>query len=128
MDGQLYINNVRTGLLYRIAVNADGSAGAVTPLQTSRPLEGPDGMRPTADGRFVFAENRGGKISIGTVNGDAIQIETLREGFDFPPGIAVAGNTIWVIEGKSKFRNDPNLKTADAGAFVVTPLTLPPRK
>ncbi len=127
-DGQLYVNNVRTGLHYRIAVNADGSAGAITPLRTSRPLEGPDGMRPTADGRFVIAENRAGRIAIATVEGDLLQIESIRDGFDVAPGIAVAGDVIWAIEGKSRFRNDPALKDADAGVFTVTPIAMPKKK
>ena len=127
-DGQLYVNNVRDGLHYRVALKADGSAGAVTPLKTSRPLEGPDGMRPTADGRFVIAENRAGRIAIATVEGDKLQIETIKDGFDVAPGIAVSGDVIWVIEGKSRFRNEPALKDADAGVFTVTPLAVPKRK
>ena len=127
LDGQLYVNNVRTSLLYRIAMKSDGSAGAITPLQTPRPLDAPDGMRPTKDGRFAIAENRGGRISVGSLSGDMMQIESLRGGFDVAPGVAVDGSTLWAIEMKSKYRNDPAFKNKDPGPFVVTPIALPPK-
>jgi hypothetical protein len=44
-DGSLYANNFATGKLFRIPVNADGSAGAVQPIETSIPLVRPDGLR-----------------------------------------------------------------------------------
>ena len=126
--GHLFVNNVRTGLLFKVEVKADGSAGAVTEVPTSRPLEGPDGLRPTPDGRYLIAENRGGKISIGTFVGDKLQIDTLKEGLEGPPGVTIAGNTIYAIEAKSKYRNDPAFKDKDAGPFVLTPIALPPKK
>ena len=126
--GHLFVNNVRTGLLFKVEVKADGSAGAVTEVPTSRPLEGPDGLRPTPDGRYLIAENRGGKISIGTFVGDKLQIDTLKEGLEGPPGVTIAGTTIYALEAKSKYRNDPAFKDKDAGPFVLTPIALPPKK
>ena len=52
----------------------------------------------------------------------------MKEGFENPPGVTIVGNTIWVIEMKSKYRNDPKFKDADPGIFFVTPLPLPPKK
>ncbi len=127
-SGSVIVNNVRSNLLYRIEVKADGSAGAISDLKTSRPLEGPDGMRPTGDGRLVFAENRGGKISVGTFDGDMLRMETLKEGLENPPGVTVVGHTIWYIEMKSKYRNDPAFKDKDPGAFAATAIALPATK
>ncbi|HWG05506.1 MAG TPA: hypothetical protein VG271_10870 [Beijerinckiaceae bacterium] len=127
-DGSLYVTNVRTGLLFHIAMQSDGSAGAITQVQTSRPLDGPDGFRPTGDGRFVIAENFGNKVSIGTFDGDKLQIDTVEQGFDNPPGVTVVANTIWVIESKSKYRNDPIFKAEEPGTFYVTPVPLAPKK
>lgn len=127
-NGDILITNVRTGLLFRIAMQSDGSAGAITQVQTSRPLDGPDGMRPTGDGRFVIAENAAGRVSLGTLDGDKLQIDTVKDGFDFPPGVTVSGKTIWVVEMKRKFRADPAFKNADAGVFLVTPVALPAKK
>ncbi len=126
--GEIIVNNVRSGALYSVEVKADGGAGAISEIKTSRPLEGPDGMRPTGDGRLVFAENRGGKISIGTFEGDTLKIETLKEGLENPPGVTVSGGNIWYIESKSKYRNDPAFKDKDAGPFVATAIPLPPKK
>src|SRR5207253_1257634 len=44
-DGSLYANNFSTGRLFRVPVNADGSAGAIVPIETSMPLVRPDGLR-----------------------------------------------------------------------------------
>jgi sugar lactone lactonase YvrE len=126
--GEVIVNNVRTNALYTIGVKPDGSAGAIAELKTSRPLEGPDGMRPTGDGRLVFAENRGGKISIGTFDGDTLKMETLKEGLENPPGVTVSGGKIWYVEMKSKYRNDPAFKDKDPGPFAATPIPLPAKK
>ena len=127
-DGSIFINNVRTHLLYKIAVKADGSAGAIAEVPTSRPLEGPDGLRPTPDGRYLIAENRGGRISIGTFEGDKLRIDTLKEGLEGPPGVTLSGSTIYAIEAKSKYRNDPSFKDKDAGPFNLIAIPLPPKK
>jgi hypothetical protein len=44
-DGAIYPNIFESDGLYRIAINADGSAGTITKLQTSRPLYHSDGLR-----------------------------------------------------------------------------------
>ena len=44
-DGALYVNTFNTGRLFRIPVNADGTAGALVPIETSLPLTRPDGLR-----------------------------------------------------------------------------------
>lgn len=45
MDGKLYVNNVRTGHIYRIPMTSDGKPGTAVDIQLSQPLSGPDGMR-----------------------------------------------------------------------------------
>ena len=44
-DGSLYVNEFMSGKLFRIPVNPDGSAGAIVPIETSMPLNRPDGLR-----------------------------------------------------------------------------------
>ncbi len=127
-DDRMYVNNIRTNEHYRIEVKRDGGSGEISPIATSRPVEGPDGMRPTGDGRFVIAENRGGRVSVATVEGDTLKIETIKEGFDNPPAVAVHGNTVWVIEAKSKYRNNPEFNDKDPGPFMATPVPLPAKK
>ena len=43
-DGSVYVNSVGQGFLARIVVQPDGSAGAITKLESSQPLSRPDGM------------------------------------------------------------------------------------
>ena len=43
-DGAIYANLFEGDGLYRIPINADGSAGTITKLQTSRPLYHSDGL------------------------------------------------------------------------------------
>jgi sugar lactone lactonase YvrE len=128
LDGALYVTNVRTGLLYRIAIQPDGAPGAITQLKTSRPLKGPDGFRLTKDGRFAIAENAAGRVSLGTLNGDTMDIQTLKDGFDFPASVGVGGDTIWTAEMKIEYRKDPALLHKDAKPFWITPMPLPPKR
>ena len=57
-DGALYVNSYGQGTLARIAVNGDGSAGAITRLETSRPLSQPDGMRTVGANTILMIEGR----------------------------------------------------------------------
>lgn len=98
-DGDLYINNVRTGALFRVALEGSGAAGAITPLKTSRPLLSPDGMRPVGGMRFALAEG-GGSISLLDVKGDMVEVTTLAEGINQPTAVDVADGTIWYVQGQ----------------------------
>src|SRR4029077_3302527 len=58
-DGAVYANNFARGKLYRVPVNADGSAGAVVPIETSMPLGRPDGLRTAGPRTLIQAEGQG---------------------------------------------------------------------
>ena len=55
----LYVNDSCTGKLFRIPVNADGSAGAIVPIETSMPLTRPDGLRTAGPRTLIQAEQQG---------------------------------------------------------------------
>ena len=55
-DGNVYANIFEGDGLYRIAVNPDGSAGAITKLKTSRPLYHSDGLRAFGPGMLLMVE------------------------------------------------------------------------
>jgi sugar lactone lactonase YvrE len=99
-DGAMYVNNVMTGKLYRIAINADGSAGALTEIATSSPLKGPDGMRFGDDGVLYLAENGAGQVDAITIDGDKADVKVIKGGFDTPTAVSKVGNTLWVGEAK----------------------------
>ena len=57
-DGNVYANIFEGDGLYRIAVNPDGSAGAITKLKTSRPLYHSDGLRAFGPGHAAHGRGR----------------------------------------------------------------------
>jgi len=92
----LYVNNVMTNKIYRIPVDA-GKAGQPVEIQLDQPVQGPDGMR-AAKGKLLVAENKSGKISVLTVNGDKASVAVIKEGLKTPTAVEPAGNTIWIAE------------------------------
>jgi hypothetical protein len=121
--GKLYFNNVRKNLLQRIEINADGSSGAVTTLQLSAELSGPDGMRVGPGNVLLITENRTGKLTQAKIDGDKATLTTIKDGFGQLTAIGVVGNVAWVAESKFALRDDPNNK--DPGPWNITPVTLP---
>jgi sugar lactone lactonase YvrE len=124
-DQILYVNNVRTNQLLQVDRARDGSAGAITELSTSIPLGGPDGFRLIHDGTFVLAENTAGRIDEVTITGDHAEVKVLASGLNSPPGVTLAGRTVYAIEGKIGYLLDPKLKGQDPGAFVAQAIPLP---
>jgi sugar lactone lactonase YvrE len=120
--GKLYFNNVRKNLLNRIEINADGSSGAITTLQLSAEINGPDGMRVGPGDVLLFTENRTGKLTQAKVEGDKATLTVIKDGFGQLTGIAVRGGIAWVSESKFALRNDANNK--DPGPWLIYPVTL----
>jgi hypothetical protein len=96
LKGVLYVNNVITNKIYRIPVDA-GKAGKPVEIQLDQPVQGPDGMR-AAKGKLLVAENRSGKISVLTVNGDRATVTVIKDGLKTPTAVEPAGHTIWIAE------------------------------
>jgi sugar lactone lactonase YvrE len=96
LKGVLYVNNVITNKIYRIPVDG-GKAGKPVEIQLDQPVQGPDGMR-AANGKLLVAENRSGKISVLTINGDKASVAVIKEGLNTPTAVEPAGKTIWIAE------------------------------
>lgn len=120
-DGALYLNGVSTNKLFRLAMNADGTAGALTELKLSQPLAGPDGMRFGDDGVLYLAENGASQVSAITFDGDNANVKVIEKGpWDMATAVTKVGSTLWVIEAKfSKMGG-----AEDPGAFYAYPVTL----
>ena len=120
-DGHVYVNNIRTGELFRIAVESNGNSGAVTKLKLSRPLAAPDGMRSIGGQSFVVAEE--GVISRVTVHDDAAEVQTLVEKVKRPTGVELHKGMIWYSQGQvSLFFNPKPGETPDPSRLVPVPL------
>ncbi len=113
-SGAMYINNVMTGKLHRVAIGADGAAAGLTEITTSTPLKGPDGMRFGDDGKLYLAENGAGQVDALTITGDSAEVTVLKGGFDTPTAVSKTGNTLYV--GEAKFSQ---MQAADPGQFYV---------
>jgi sugar lactone lactonase YvrE len=127
-DGSVLFNNVRQNQLVRVATKPDGTAAEATQLELSQPIDGPDGMRALPDGRIVLAENRGGKVDVVHVAGNKAQIETIKDGFkQSMTAVTVVGDTVWAIETKFAYLNDPAFKDKDPDPFSAVAVKLPPK-
>ena len=123
-DGNLYVNSFTKYRFVRVGVNKDGSAGAVTELTPSIPLEHPDGLRSLGGLRFLQAEGAG-RIDLVTVSGDAAAITPLKTGEPGLTSMTVARGKVWAINAKLAYRQDPALKGQDPGPFTAEALALP---
>jgi sugar lactone lactonase YvrE len=95
-DGALYVNNIASGTLYRISVNADGSAGAVVPIQTSIPLGRPDGLRSAGPTTLIQAEQVG-RVTELTITGDRADVRVIQDGLSRAAGVTLVGDSALVL-------------------------------
>jgi sugar lactone lactonase YvrE len=123
-DGTLYVNSVTLNTMLRVELLEDGSMGRLTQLALSQPVSGPDGLRPISGNRFLQAEGTSGRITEVTIEGDTARIRTLRDGLNSSPGVTLAGNTAYAIEGKIGYLFDPKLKGQDPGPFKILAIPL----
>ena len=107
-DGNLYVDRYSPGDLYRINVK-NGKATGFTKLTPSRTLVLADAIRRIGKDRFLIVEG-GGRLDSFTVQGDKVAVETLKDGFSIPTGVAVVGKTAWVSEGQLSYVFDPSKK------------------
>ncbi len=107
-DGNLYVDRYNPGDLYRIVVK-NGKATGFTKLTPSRPLVLADAVRRIGTDRFLIVEG-GGRLDSFTVQGNEVAVETLKDGFAIPTGVAVVGSTAWVSEGQLSYVFDPSRK------------------
>ena len=97
-DGNIYVNTFNGGGFFRVEVKG-GLPGAVTKLETSRPLKLPDGLRQLSGDSFLMAEGSGSLDRV-TVDGNKVIVETLKGGLKEPTSVAKVGGRAWVAEGQ----------------------------
>lgn len=107
-DGAVYVNTFTPGGLFKVAV-ADGKAGEVTTLQTSRKISLPDSLRSYGVNSFLMIEGTG-SLDLVTIDGQTAKIQTIKDGFSGPVSVTQVGSTAWVAEGQLDHLLDPELK------------------
>lgn len=95
-DGSLYVNNFTSGKLFRIPVNADGSAGALVPIETSMPLVRPDGLRTAGPKTLIQAEQQG-RVAELTIDGNRAEVRILKDGLTRASGVTIVGDNALVL-------------------------------
>lgn len=94
-DG-VYVNTFFAGRLFRIPVNADGSAGTMAPIETSLPLTRPDGLRTVGPQTMVQAEGQG-RLTELTITGNRAEVRVIREGLNGATGVTMVSETALVL-------------------------------
>jgi hypothetical protein len=125
-DGSVYANTFTTGTLVRVTVDADGAAGPITKLETSRPLVRPDGLRSVGRNAMLMIEGDGHLDEV-TIDGDTATIKTLKDGFDGPTAVTLVDDQAFVLEAKLAYQNTPALRGKDPGTFraIAVPYRAP---
>jgi streptogramin lyase len=100
-DGAVYVNTFFGGELFRIPVNADGSAGTIVKIETSVPLSRPDGLRAVGPRTLIQAEGQG-RVTELTVDGDRANVRVLRDGLTGPTGVTLVGDTALVLVERAR--------------------------
>lgn len=100
-DGAVYVNTFLSGKLFRIPVNADGSAGAIVPIETSLPLSRPDGLRTVGPRTLIQAEGQG-RVAELTINGNHADVRVLQDGLTGPTAVTITGDTAFVLVERSR--------------------------
>ena len=100
-DGAVYVNTFFSGELFRIPVNADGSAGALVKIETSMPLTRPDGLRTVGPQTLLQAEG-GGRVAELTIKGDRAEVRVLQEALKSATGVTMVGDTAFVLVERAR--------------------------
>jgi sugar lactone lactonase YvrE len=120
MSNAIYTVNQKAGQLFRISIEPDGSAGAVTLIQTSQELRRPDGLKVIGPNTLATAEGGAGGISVITVEGNTAQIRRVEANLDGVTTFAFYRGSAWVVEGQSDHFWDP----ANAGLDANPPFRI----
>jgi sugar lactone lactonase YvrE len=99
--GSMFVNTFSDGRLLKIAINGDGSAGALSPITVNPPLSAPDGMRMLDANTLVLVDGTAGtllKVALGA--GGTATATTVASGLKGPTSLARVGETYWVTEGQ----------------------------
>jgi streptogramin lyase len=99
-DGAVYVNTF-FAKLFRIPVNADGSAGALVAIETSMPFTRPDGLRTVGPQTLIQAEG-GGRVAELTIKGNRAEVRVLQEGLRGATGVTLVGSTAFVLVERAK--------------------------
>jgi sugar lactone lactonase YvrE len=100
-DGAVYVNTFFAGEIFRIPVNADGSAGTIVKIETSMPLSRPDGLRTVGPNTLIQAEGQG-RVTELTIDGNRANVRVITDGLAGPTGVTLVGDSAFVLVERAK--------------------------
>jgi len=125
-DGNIYANIFEGDGLYRVEVKPDGSAGAITKLETSRKLYHSDGLRRFGPNSLIMVEGeKVGTLDLITISGNTAKVETLKDGFDGPVSLVQVGDVAYVLDDPLRYLFDPELSKKPGPPVRAIPVKLP---
>ncbi len=95
-DGALYVNGFRGNGLFRIPINADGSAGSIQRIETSLQLDRPDGLRPVGAMKLLQTE-QGGRLAELIIDGTRAEMRVIKDGLSRASAVTVIGDQAVVL-------------------------------
>jgi len=126
-DGNIYTNIFEGDGLYRVAIKPDGSAGAVTKLETSHKLYHSDGLRRFGPHSLLMVEGeKVGTLDLITISGNSARVETVQGGFDGPVSLVQVGQVAYVLDDPLRYLFDPELSKKPGPPIRAIPVKLPP--
>jgi sugar lactone lactonase YvrE len=117
-NNTLYVVENHPGTLWSIPIEADGSAGEITEIETSEALGGPDGLKVVAPNLLATAESNG--VSLIAIDGDQGEVTKVFHGFDGVATIALHQASVWIVENQGDHFWEP----ANAGPDATPPFRL----
>ncbi|MEM9072346.1 MAG: hypothetical protein AAGE52_27820 [Myxococcota bacterium] len=95
----VYTARIDTGELFRVALEADGSAGAVDEISLAGgDILSADGMTLEASGTLLVIQNASGEVDRVRVTGSEGRIESIATGLDEPATAVLRGDELLITE------------------------------
>jgi sugar lactone lactonase YvrE len=96
----LYVVENHPGALYSIPIMANGNAGTVTEVMTSRPLLSPDGLKVIGDDLLATAEGQPGGMAVIEIAGNEGFVRRISTGLDGIATFAIRDGSAWLVENQ----------------------------
>jgi sugar lactone lactonase YvrE len=99
-DGAIDVVKYDSGELFRVALQSNGSAGAVTRITLDGSIGYPDGIIVYSPGVLLVVENDGGKFMRVDLSGDTGHVTLLATGLDNPTTVALHDGDAFIVESQ----------------------------
>ncbi len=100
-DGQsaIYVTKYSSGQMFRVGINADGTAAAPTELTVTRALVSPDGLKRLNANTLLVVEGNGNLTRL-AISGNTLTPTVVANRLDSPTTVDLLGDSAWVVEGQ----------------------------